>query len=273
MTSCRICGAWTRLLYTVHPDTGTRLCATCTRFARKAGARGYEDWVDASIRMERAMLDGKPGFLEPEWTPEEIACLDKQYTLSEIRRRSIWLSLSRSFGRRSPLHPSMPSHRRSTEPSRLERQLAINVTQKDIALNAVIEHAGTLARRPNRTTSYDRGYAQACADIAAWCRSNLGWNSTIIPPEDTPRDAKRTAERIPDPTGADRALYRLHPTLNHEGLLVTTVEIVKEWNPSHTAVETAVREAESGRVLRKWHGGIGEDTALATLRYALRRRP
>lgn len=44
------------------------------------------------------MLAGQPGFLAPDrWLPEEVAVLDKFYTLDDVRRRMTWLSLSRSF--------------------------------------------------------------------------------------------------------------------------------------------------------------------------------
>lgn len=38
MPNCHICGAWTKLTFTVHPDRDGRLCPTCMRFA-PAGRR------------------------------------------------------------------------------------------------------------------------------------------------------------------------------------------------------------------------------------------
>lgn len=74
------------------------LCPTCLRFARLAREHDRTDPWEAFIALERAMLDGEPGFLALDrWLPEEIAMLDKFYTLGDMRRRLKWLDLSRSF--------------------------------------------------------------------------------------------------------------------------------------------------------------------------------
>lgn len=74
------------------------LCPTCMRFARLARERGYGDSRGAFIALERAMLDDRPGFLLPDrWSPEEIAVLDKAYTVGDVRHRMLWLRLGRSF--------------------------------------------------------------------------------------------------------------------------------------------------------------------------------
>lgn len=98
MPNCDICGAWTKPTSTVQPDRDGRLCPTCLRFARQAADRGYSDCWEVFIALEQAMLDGRPGFLNPDrWLPEEVSVLDKFYTLSDARHRQTWLSLSRSF--------------------------------------------------------------------------------------------------------------------------------------------------------------------------------
>lgn len=98
MPNCGICGAWTELTFTILPDQNIRLCSTCARFARLAAGKGYSDWWETFTAVEQAMIDNQPGFLESDrWLPEEVAVLDKFYTLSDVRHRLTWLSLSRSF--------------------------------------------------------------------------------------------------------------------------------------------------------------------------------
>ena len=93
--TCDLCGVETAAFMTSGDDS---LCPTCMRFARLARERGYGDCRGAFIALEQAMLDGRPGFLLPDrWSPEEIAVLDKAYTVGDVRHRMLWLRLGRSF--------------------------------------------------------------------------------------------------------------------------------------------------------------------------------
>lgn len=88
---CDLCGV-------ASPVGVDVLCPTCMRFAHIAREHGYADCRGAFIAMEQAMLDGRPGFLLPDrWSPEEIAVLDKAYTVGDVRHRMTWLRLGRSF--------------------------------------------------------------------------------------------------------------------------------------------------------------------------------
>lgn len=85
---CDLCGV----------GSDATLCPTCMRFAHIAREHGFGDCRETFIDMEQAMLDGRPGFLLPDrWSPEEIAVLDKAYTVGDIRHRMTWLRLGRSF--------------------------------------------------------------------------------------------------------------------------------------------------------------------------------
>ena len=82
----------------INDHDSSVLCPTCLRFARLAREQGYADSRDAFIALEQAMLDGAAGFLASNrWLSEEIAVLDKAYTLSGARQRMKWSSLARSF--------------------------------------------------------------------------------------------------------------------------------------------------------------------------------
>lgn len=89
---CDLCGVMSTI------TDAAPLCPTCMRFARLAREQGHADPREAFIALERAMLDDEPGFLAPDrWLPEEVAVLDKAYTVSDVRRRMKWSSLARSF--------------------------------------------------------------------------------------------------------------------------------------------------------------------------------
>lgn len=95
MGYCDLCGVETAAFMTSGDDS---LCPTCMRFARLAHEHGYGDSRETFIALEQAMLDGRPGFLLPDrWSPEEIAVLDKAYTVGDVRHRMLWLRLGRSF--------------------------------------------------------------------------------------------------------------------------------------------------------------------------------